>query len=69
MDSSLNFLTEPDENYKELLFMGLTMFILPLLDGISRREAEVFIENLTNSWNLNKAVKSRLTKEMEDVIA
>ncbi len=69
MDSSLDFLTEPDENYRELLFMGLTMFILPLLDGISRSEAQAFTENLTNSWNLSKAAESRLTKEMEDFIA
>lgn len=69
MDPTLDLLVEPDTEYLELLFLGLTMFILPLLDGISRRECEHFINILTDKWKLNDLLKKRLENEMGDIIA
>lgn len=69
MDSNIDFLTNPDGNYQDILLATLTMYILPLLDGISRREADSFVDNVSNSWSLSSKKKECLAKEMEDVIA
>ena len=58
MDSNVDFLTNPDDNYQDLLLSSLTMYILPLLDGISRREAEAFVDSISDCWGLSGRRKS-----------
>lgn len=69
LQPDIDFLTEPDERYKDLLLVVLEMYILPLLDGISRTESDDFLTNVSNAWKLNDAKKDDLAKEMEDIIA
>lgn len=67
MDPNVDLLSNPDDNYQNLLLMNLTMYILPLLDGISRREAEDFVDKVSDILGLSSSKRDDLTKEMEDI--
>lgn len=68
LKSDIDLLSVPNEETQEVLFAALSMYILPLLDGIRRIEAETFINDLTQSWQLGMAKRQELETEMVDII-
>lgn len=69
MKSDIDLLTNPNEETQDLLLAALGMYILPLLDGIRRYEAETFINDLSESWQLGTNRRQMLENEMVDIIA
>jgi 5-methylcytosine-specific restriction enzyme B len=68
LDPGLDLLTQPDEHYQSLLLTALGMYILPLLDGIRKSEAEEFIKNISDCWGLGENKKETLRLELNDII-
>lgn len=69
MKPDIDLLIEPNEEVQELLLAGLGMYILPLLDGIRRYEAETFVSDICQSWRLGANKRHALESEMVDIIA
>lgn len=69
LDDGIDLLTIPNEELQEILITVTSMYILPLLDGIRRKEAEILIELIAGSWRLNANRKDLFLKEMEDIVA
>lgn len=64
----IDLLTPPNDETQDLLLAALSMYILPLLDGIRRIEAENFINDLSQSWGLGSTKRQALENEMVDII-
>lgn len=64
-----DFFQKPSEELQEHFLACLSMYILPLLDGIRRSEAEVFCKELSESWGLSNDKRIKLENEMADIIA
>lgn len=69
LDQGIDLLTIPDEHLQEILITVTSMYILPLLDGLRKKEAEVLVDQLAASWRLSSSRKEHFMKEMEDIIA
>jgi len=69
MKPEIDLLTDPEEEVQDLLLATLSMYILPLLDGIRRFEAETFISDISQSWRLGTSKRQALEVEMVDIIA
>ncbi|EJY56434.1 ATPase associated with various cellular activities AAA [Alicyclobacillus hesperidum URH17-3-68] len=68
MKPDIDLLSDPNEETQDILLHALSMYILPLLDGIRRIEAETFINELTQSWHLGASKRQELESEMVDII-
>lgn len=68
MKQEIDLLTDPDEETQDLLLTTLSMYILPLLDGIRKFEAESFIADICQSWGLGSAKRQKLEIEMADFV-
>jgi len=69
MKPDIDLLSQPDDVQQELFLAALGMYILPLLDGIRRTEAENFIASISEVWGLSVDKREFLTNEMADIIA
>ncbi|MEO3946210.1 AAA family ATPase [Gorillibacterium sp. CAU 1737] len=69
MKPGIDLLTVPNEEMQDLLLAALGMYILPLLDGIRRFEAETFITEISHNWSLGAARRQALEVEMADIVA
>lgn len=65
----IDLLVEPDEDLQDLLLTVVGMYILPLLDGVRRVDAQRFIESITKAWRLSTRTSDILRNEMVDFIA
>lgn len=69
MKPDIDFFSQPTDEAQDLLLAALCMYILPLLDGIRRTEAEGFIADISQSWGLDAPRSSILHNELADIIA
>lgn len=69
MKPGIDLLKSPDEETQDLLLAALGMYILPLLDGIRRFEAEAFVTDISQSWGLGTTKRQALEVEMADIVA
>lgn len=67
MDDSIDFLAVPSPATQGTFLMVLGAAVLPLLDGIRRREAEDLLEGVSASWGLDAHRKGALARYVMDL--
>lgn len=67
MDETIDFLAVPSPETQGTFLMALGAAVLPLLDGIRRREAEDLLEGVSTSWGLDSQRKAALARYVLDL--
>ncbi len=67
MDSGFEFFATPARGAQEVLLDALRMFVLPLMDGLSRHESEELSKGISAAWSLPDDLSKSLAADIADL--